>query len=147
MLSPPSPIGAEKPFATPRTASRTFRQAEERTPGQILGHIGDLFDWALSIAMGKTKWHDAKPLAWEQEVQRLFATLKRFDDYLASSEELHASPEKLFQGPVADALTHVGQIGILRRMAGAPVKGESYYMADIETGKVGPEQLEPKREF
>lgn len=118
-----------------------------RTPGQILAHVGDLMEWGLSIAMGKRKWHDSKPLPWEQEVGRFFAALKKFDDFLASREALQASPEKLFQGPVADALTHVGQIGILRRMARAPVKGESYYEAEIEVGRVGDDQAKPKREF
>jgi hypothetical protein len=118
-----------------------------RTPGQILAHIGDLFDWALSIAQGRRTWHDSKPLPWEQETERFFAALKKFDDYLASSERLHATPGKLFQGPVADALTHVGQINILRRMGGSPVKGESYFDAEIEIGHVGPEQTPPKREF
>jgi len=118
-----------------------------RAPGQILAHIGDLFDWALSIAMGQQKWHDSKPLPWEQEVARFFAALKKFDEFLASGEPLHAPHGKLFQGPIADALTHVGQIGVLRRLAGAPVKGESYYVAEIETGRVGAEQAKPKREF
>ena len=118
-----------------------------RTPGQILAHIGDLFDWALSIAMGRRTWRDSTPLPWEQEVERFFAALKRFDDYLTSSEPVHASIEKVFQGPVADALTHVGQIGILRRLAQAPVKGESYYEADIVAGRVGADQAKPKREF
>jgi hypothetical protein len=118
-----------------------------RTPGQILAHLGDLFDWALSIGMGQQKWHDSKPLPWEQEVERFFATLQKFDDYLASSEPVHAPLEKLFQGPVADALTHVGQIGILRRLANAPVKGENYYAAEIEAGRVGADQAPPKREF
>lgn len=118
-----------------------------RTPGQILAHVGDLFDWALSIAMGEQKWQDSKPLPWDQEVERFFAVLKKFDDYLASSEPVHASIEKLFQGPAADALTHIGQIGILRRLAHAPVKGENYYVAEIETARVGAEQAQPKREF
>ncbi len=118
-----------------------------RTPGQILAHVGDLFDWALSIAMGQQKWQDSKPLPWEQEVVRFLAALKKFDDFLASSEPVHAPLEKLFQGPVADALTHVGQIGILRRLAHGPVKGENYYAAEIETGRVGAEQAKPKREF
>ncbi len=118
-----------------------------RTPGQILAHIGDLLDWGLSIARGQTKWANSTPLPWEQESQRFFAALKKFDDFLASSEPLAASPAKLFQGPVADALTHVGQIAILRRMAGAPVKGESYYAAEIATGRVGADQAKPKREF
>ena len=118
-----------------------------RTPGQILAHMGDLFDWALSIAMGQQKWHDSSPLPWEQEAGRFFAALKKFDDFLASGEPVQAPFEKLFQGPVADALTHVGQIAILRRIAQAPVKGESYYVAEIETGRVGADQAQPKREF
>ena len=118
-----------------------------RTPGQILAHIGDLLDWGLSIAQGRRTWHDAKPLPWDREVERFFAALKKFDDFLASSEPVHASIEKVFQGPVADALTHVGQINILRRLASAPVKGESYYEAQIETGRVGGDQAQPKREF
>lgn len=118
-----------------------------RTPAQILAHIGDLLDWAQSIAMGQPKWHDSKPLPSDEEAERFFAALKNFDDFLASNEPLQATPEKLFQGPIADALTHVGQIAILRRLAGAPVKGENYYVADIETGRVGAEQAKPKREF
>jgi hypothetical protein len=118
-----------------------------RTPEQILAHIGDLFDWALAIAKGQTAWKDSPPLPWAQEVERFFAALKRFDDYLASDEALHASPEKLFQGPVADALNHVGQIAILRRLAGVPMKGENYFKAEIAAGRVGPDQATPKREF
>jgi len=121
--------------------------AGARTPGQILAHIGDLLDWGLSIASGKQKWNDSKPLPWDEEVNRFFAALKKFDDYLASDMPLHASPENLFQGPVADAFTHSGQIGILRRMAGAPVKGENYFKADIQTGRVGADQAAPRREF
>jgi hypothetical protein len=118
-----------------------------RTPGQILAHLGDLFDWALSIAAGKQAWNDSKPLPWEEEVERFFAALKRFDDFLASGEPVCAPAEKLFQGPVADALTHVGQIAMLRRLAGAPVRGESYFAAEIATGRVGAQQTPAKREF
>lgn len=118
-----------------------------RTPGQILAHIGDLLEWALSIAKGQQKWSDSKPLPWDQEVERFLAALKQFDDFLASTEPVQVPPEKLFQGPVADALTHVGQIAILRRIAGAPVKGENYFVAGIETGRVGADQAKPKREF
>lgn len=125
-----------------------FRAAEDlRTPGQILSHIGDLIDWALSIAKGKEAWSDAKPRSWDQEVERFFAALQKFDAFLASSEPLHAPPERLFQGPIADALTHVGQIAMLRRMAGAPIKGENYSVAEIAAGRVGADQKTPKREF
>ena len=118
-----------------------------RTPGQILAHIGDLLDWGLSIAEGQQKWNDASPLSWEREVDRFFASLKKFDDYLASESLLHVSAGKLFQGPVADALTHVGQIAMLRRMAGAPMKGENYFVAEINVGRVSSDQPPPRKEF
>jgi len=118
-----------------------------RTPLQILAHISDLFDWALSMAKGKPAWHDAAPASWPDEVERFFNSLKSFDDYLAGSEPLHASPEKLFQGPLADALTHVGQLAILRRISGVPIRGENYYKADIAKGRVGKEQSAAKLEF
>ena len=118
-----------------------------RTPGQILAHIGDLFDWALSIAKGQQVWNNATPLPWDQECERFFAALKGFDDYLASGEPVQSPLDKLFQGPVADALSHVGQIALLRRMAAAPIKPENYHKASIEIGRVGADQNSPKREF
>ena len=118
-----------------------------RTPAQILAHLGDLFDWALSMAAGEQVWHDSAPLAWNAEIDRFFATVKKFDDYLASSEPLRAPVDKLFQGPVADALTHVGQIAMLRRLAKTPIKGENYFKADIAAGRVGLGQSAPQREF
>ena len=118
-----------------------------RTAGQILAHVCDLLDWGLSIAQGARRWNDSKPLPWDKETERFFAALRRFDDYLASAEPLHETPEKLFQAPIADALTHVGQIAMLRRMAGSPVKGENYFVAEIVTGRVGAEQAAPRQEF
>jgi len=118
-----------------------------RTPAQILAHMGDLFDWALSMAQGRQAWHDSIPLPWNAELHRFFATLKKFDDYLASGEPLHAPAEGMFQAPVADALTHIGQIAMLRRLAGSPILGENYFKAEIAAGRVGLEQSVPRREF
>jgi hypothetical protein len=118
-----------------------------RTPVQILAHMGDLLDWSLSVAEGKEEWHNSAPLAWDREVQRFFAALERFDAYLASDATLHESAEKLFQGPIADALTHVGQIAMLRRMAGCAMRGENYHRAEVTLGRVGPDQAPPRREF
>ncbi len=125
-----------------------FRAAEgTRTPGQILAHIGDLFDWALSLANGAQKWQDSPPLSWDAGSARFFAALESFDARLASSEPLACPPQKLFQGPVADALTHVGQIAMLRRMAGVPIKAENYFKAAVTIGIVGFQQPAPRVEF
>jgi len=121
--------------------------ATSRTPAQVLAHIGDLLEWALSLLKGKQAWNNSAPLPWDDEIARFHRALSAVDAYLASSEPLHETPEKLFQGPIADALTHVGQIAMLRRMAGAPMKGENYHRADIAVGRVGAEPVAPKREF
>jgi hypothetical protein len=134
-----------------RGASDTFGhfQASEqtRTPREILAHVGDLMEWALSIAQGQQRWHDSAALSWDAEIQRFFMVIEAFDAYLASGDPLHEPSEKLFQGPIADAFTHVGQIAMLRRLAGLPVRGENYHQAQIVTGRVGADQALPVREF
>jgi len=133
--------GAREDFAD-------FHASEtSRTPAQILAHMGDLFDWALSIAKGQQEWHDSPPLPWPDGVKRFFASLERFDAYLATAQPLNVSAEQLFQGPVADALTHVGQLAMLRRIAGSPIRGENYFRARIAAGQGGAEQPAPVREF
>lgn len=118
-----------------------------RTPVQVLAHMGDLFDWACALARGDKHFVEAKPLPWPQEVARFFTALAKFDAMLAGDTALSAPVERLFQGPVADALTHTGQLTMLRRMSGAKMKGENYFQADIAAGRVGPDQPAPKREF
>jgi len=119
----------------------------ERTPGQILAHMGDLFDWALSIAQGRSRWHTSKPRAWAKEKDRFFAALAAFDAYLAGPEPVHGEPERLFQGPVADAINHVGQLAMMRRLAGCKIPGENYYVARIRAGQTGAEQPKPVKTF
>lgn len=118
-----------------------------RTPGQILAHIGDLLDWGLSLAKGKQSWHNSDPRSWEADSERFFKALEAFDKQLASRTPLECPSEKLFQGPIGDALTHIGQISMLRRLANAPVRAENYLRADIKTGRVGAKQSAPKQEF
>jgi len=125
-----------------------FKASETtRTTAQILAHVGDLLDWALSIARGNETWNNSEPLEWSKEIDRFHAALKSFDDYLASDSDLSGTCERLFQGPIADALTHVGQLAMLRRLSGSPMKGENYSRAKIELGRVGADQEKPKREF
>jgi hypothetical protein len=118
-----------------------------RTPAEILAHVGDLMDWALSIVDGRQAWHDSPPLPWREEVARFFAALAALDARRAAGAPLAAPPARLFQGPIADALTHVGQLAMLRRVAGSPVRGENYFRAEIVRGRVGPEQSAPRREL
>ena len=139
--------GAKAVRGAPDSFASFHASETTRTPAQILAHVGDLLDWALSIAKGDETWNNSGPLPWDQEVARFHQTLESFDNYLASDADLSATCERLFQGPIADALTHVGQLTMLRRIAGGPIKGENYSRARIEAGRVGAEQATPKREF
>ena len=133
--------GAPGGFADFRAGS------DSRTAGEILAHIGDLFDWALSLVKGSQKWHGSASLPWDRGSERFFAGLEALDAFLASEEPLGCSPERLFQGPIADALTHIGQISLLRRLAGAPVRAENYFTAEIVAGRAGAHQAAPRMEF
>ena len=136
---------------TLRGAPETFAKFKagetSRTPEQILAHLGDLYDWALTCAQGKQAWHNSKPLPWPQETQRFFNALKALDDYLAGDSPLGFPAEKIFQGAVADSLTHIGQIAMLRRLAGCPIRSENFFRAEIVAGRVGEQQAAPKQEF
>lgn len=114
-----------------------------RTPVQILAHIGDLLDWGLTMSRDKPAFHESTPLPWNDEVQRFFAALAAWDAFLASDAPIATPLDRIFQGPIADALTHVGQINLLRRMSGSPVRGESYNRAAITVGRTGPDQVPP----
>jgi len=133
--------GAPDSFASFKAVEST------RTPVQILAHIGDLYDWALSMAKGAETWNNATPLPWPEEIARFHRVLERFDEFLASDSELAVPCERLFQGAIADSLTHVGQLTILRRIADAPIRGENYSVAKIEAGKVGADQAASVVEF
>ena len=125
-----------------------FRIAESsRTAGQILAHIGDLLDWALQLADARHEFRQTPPRTWGEDTNRFFAGLEALERRLVSEEPLGFLPERLFQGPIADAFTHVGQISMLRRMAGSPVRGENYVKAEIMAGRVGAEQAIPVFEF
>jgi hypothetical protein len=132
--------GAPADFAAFRAAPNT------RTPGEILAHIGDLFDWALSLADNRQVWRNSPALTWDEGTARFFAALEALDRRL-TGEPLGCPAGKLFQGPIADALTHIGQINVLRRLAGCPVRGENYFCAEITPGRAGADQANPVFEF
>jgi len=118
-----------------------------RQPVRILAHMGDLMSWGVSMAGGGKEWKPAGSDDWDTEVHRFFNGLAAFDAALAADGEFTGSIDKLIQGPLADALTHVGQLAMLRGMAGAPVRPESYARAIITAGRVGLDQEAPRGEF
>jgi hypothetical protein len=106
--------------------------AECRSAGFILAHMCDLLDWSLSTASAQPITRNSKPESWDHDVSRFQAALAALDAYLASDSPLHAPAQNLFQGPIADDLTHVGQLAMMRRLAGSPIEDENYFVAEIQ---------------
>jgi uncharacterized damage-inducible protein DinB len=121
--------------------------AATRQPVLVVAHLADLMTWAISLAQGQYVWKAEGSGDWDVEVARFFARLDDLDRELAAAGTFDGAVEKLIQGPLADALTHVGQLAMLRGMAGCPVRPESYARAAVTAGRVGPDQAPPGREF
>jgi hypothetical protein len=134
-----SRVPQRRPHQRPRRSKRRRRFSQPSTTTSATR--------SLSRREAEEKWRNSKPQSWADDSDRFFATLSAFDQYLASDAPLGATPERLFQGAVADALTHVGQIARLRRLAGARILGENYSVAKIEVRSTSDKQLPPVREF
>ena len=131
----------------PTGLAETRAAESSRSAIEILAHVNDVLEWARSIAAGEEAWRSESSEDWEREVQRFFDGLEALETFLAGDAPLASPEERLFQGPIADSLTHIGQIALLRRLAGTAVAGENYHRADIAAGRVGPDQVAPEREF
>lgn len=134
--------GAPEGFASFKPAS-VFN-----TPLALLAHVADLLAWARHFCDGhEDTYRVTTPGTWDAEVTRFYGTLAALDARVAAPTPMPVSLARLFQAPIADAFTHIGQLALLRRMAGAPVLGEAFRAAPIEAGRVGPDQGPPGREF
>jgi hypothetical protein len=164
----PSPIDTSRTLLRHIVATLTYRAAKvlrdvppefggmafgssTRTPVLVVAHMADLMEWAHRLARGEYSWKAGGGNDWNTEVARFFDGLSALDRALASDDSLSGPVEnpmeKLIQGPLADALTHVGQLAMLRGMAGVPIQPESYARADIVIGRVGPDQTPPRAPF
>jgi hypothetical protein len=132
--------------APPGFGSASFGTTTRR-PVQIVAHLADLMAWGVTIAQGPIVWKAEGSDDWNTEVNRFFTGLEALDRELATEGPFAGSLDKLIAGPLADALTHVGQLAMLRGMSGAPVRPESYARAEIVAGRVGLEQAPARQEF
>jgi len=121
--------------------------AGSRTPLEIVAHMGDLVEWAERMARGEYRWAPQPVSGWTEGCDRFFRGLLALDAAIGESSLTEYSAETIFQGPIADALTHVGQLALIRGIAGIPVKPESYARAEIQVGRVGTEQSTKRKEF
>lgn len=109
-----------------------------RTPVEIMHHMSDVILMACRALQPSERVE--VPLAdWHTEVDRFYGVLNRLDEAVqGKSQPQTLTWEQILQGPLADALTHVGQLATIRRLAGAPMAGERYSRADISAGRIAP---------
>jgi hypothetical protein len=124
----------------------SFRAAPGvRTPAELVRHMTSVLGYARTFFVGGQ--YRPLPLpSLQAELTRFHDTLEDLSTHLKSGSPLlqGMSPERLLQGPFADAMTHAGQLGILRRLAGHPVPPEDFIVAEIDAERVGPRQADPK---
>ena len=118
-----------------------------RTALALVAHLGDLMEWGERMARGERRWQAVAQTSWAPAIERFFRGLAALDAAVAEAQASSLNHEAIFQGPVADALTHVGQLTLMRGMAGSPVRPESYARANITTGRVGRDQDTSRTEF
>jgi len=118
-----------------------------RTALETLGHMADLMEWGERFTTGVNKWLPGEAASWQAARDRFFRGLAAFDAGLAANRGDGAPLEVMFQGPVADALTHVGQLAMMRGAAGLSVRPESYARAEIKVGRTGTDQSSIRTEY
>jgi hypothetical protein len=121
-----------------------FRAAPEvRTPAELVRHMTSVLGYARTFFRGGRYHPDALP-SLEDEIARFHAMLEELAAHLAAGDEMReATPARLLQGPLSDAMTHAGQLALLRRMAGSPVPPENFVFAHIDPANLGAAQPPP----
>ena len=124
----------------------SFRVMEGvRTPAELVRHMTSVLGYARTNFIGGRYWPE--PLdSLTAEVERFHEMLGILAQHLRNGDALldGMSEERLLQGPFSDAMTHAGQLALLRRLAGAPVPPENFIVAEIEANRLGPDQPKPK---
>jgi hypothetical protein len=113
-----------------------------RTPKQILHHMTGVLTYAHSFFEEyETTFFEHQQ--WDAEINRFYEILSKLDESFKEKGSTEVSEEQLLQGPLSDVMAHIGQLLMLRRIAGCPVPSENFIFADITKGAVGPDQPEP----
>ena len=123
----------------------SFRAAAGvRTPAELVCHMTSVLGYARTFFVGG-EYRPAPLPSLEEEVTRFHEMLVRLAQHLETGSPLlrEMSAERLLQGPFADAMSHAGQLAILRRLCGSPVAPENFIVAAIDGERCGAEQAEP----
>jgi len=126
----------------------TFAAGKQvRTPIEILRHMTSVLGYARTLFIGGDYPVQPKVLPGvDAEIGRLHEIIEDLGQLLEGEASLHEiTEEQLLQGPLSDAMTHVGQLALLRRLHGSPVPPENFVYADISATRLGKDQPGPRR--
>ena len=120
---------------------------QTRSPVEILRHMTSVLGYARTLFVGGSYPRRPDPLpTFAAEIERFHETLDALSRELEAGTPLRGvSEEQLLQGPLADVMTHIGQLALLRRLAGAPVPPENFLFADVRADRLGADQPRPAR--
>ncbi len=114
-----------------------------RTPHELLHHMTAVIGYAQTFFIGG-QWRQPKKPTFQEEITRFHETLESFGHHLDAGTSFgDTTPERILQGPFSDAMTHAGQLIMLRRLFDSPVPPENFIMADIDSQNLGPDQADP----
>ena len=122
----------------------TFQAGNQvRTPAGLVRHMTSVLGYARTFFEGGRYWPEPLP-GLAAEVNRFHEMLEDLARHLAAGTELKGTTEeRLLQGPFTDAMTHAGQLAMLRRLSGSPVPPENFVVAAVDPANLGPDQPEP----
>jgi hypothetical protein len=123
----------------------SFRVVEGvRTPAELVRHMASVLGYARTFFVGGRYWPEALA-SFDEEIERFHELLGLLAQHLRNGDALleGMTEERLLQGPFSDAMTHAGQLALLRRLAGAPVPPENFIVAEIKEERLGPDQPRP----
>jgi hypothetical protein len=113
-----------------------------RTPLEVLNHVSSVLTYAHRFYVHyDNTWIDIR--GWEYEVKRFYDTISKLDKSIQTQKLREVTEDRILQGPFSDAMAHIGQLLMLRRLADSPVPSENFLFADINAGVLGPDQPEP----
>ena len=116
-----------------------FSAGEEiRTPAELVRHMTSVLGYARTFFIGGHYWPESLP-SLKEEVIRFHDMLEDLGRHIEVGTPLlqGMTAERLLQGPFSDAMTHAGQLAMLRRLAGVPVPPENFIVADVNPDRLG----------
>jgi hypothetical protein len=116
---------------------------DARTPRELVRHMSGVINFAIGT-MSEPRGVLIDCPTYLAEVERFFALLREMADRLLDKVGMADSDaERLLQGPLSDAMSHAGQLALLRRLSGSPIAPENFHEAAIDPSRLGMDQAAP----